>query len=137
MTDTKRCPSCTQNLPAGSFGWRDAAHSRRQGWCRRCLNRAGRDSAKQARRGAYEHLRNHFDTAITLCGRIADTETSHFYDQSPTSELAACSCCLAIDEQACIDADLAQRQERGPFDPNPYRARYLEVVTQMQMEEMK
>lgn len=137
MTDTKRCPSCTQTLPVESFGWRDAAHTRRQGWCRRCLNRAGRDSAKQARRGTSEHLRNHFETTGTLCGLSAVQVTSHFYDQPPSSDLPACPRCLTIDEHACIEADAAQRQKRGPFDPNPYRRTYLAVVNQLNQELVK
>jgi hypothetical protein len=136
MSDNKRCPKCERTLPVDSFGWRDAAHTTRQGWCRTCLNRSRAASKNRRGRDGREHLRNHYEVGLTLCGQNADARTiaSHFYDEEPTTDLPACADCARIDERACLEADAAQRQPRGPFEPNPYRQTYLAAVERENLE---
>jgi hypothetical protein len=62
----------------------------------------------------------------------ASTTASHFYDEPSSSDLPACVRCVEIDERACVEADSAQHQERGPFDPNPYRQTYIAAVERLQ-----
>ena len=48
-----------------------------------------------------------------------------------TTDLPPCRECVAVDEQACLEANAAQHEQRGPFTPNPYRQTYLAVVDRM------
>lgn len=132
MIATKRCPKCELTLPVERFGWRDKAHSARQGWCRPCLNRARTRSKNRPGRDGHEHLRNHYETSLTVCGKVTgSTVAAHYYDGEPASDLPTCGDCQRIDEQACLEADAAQHEPRGPFDPNPYRQTYIAVVDRM------
>lgn len=137
MTATKRCPKCERTLPVDSFGWRDSAHTTRQGWCRPCLNRARSLSQHRRGRDGREHLRNHYEVGLTLCGQNADARpvASHFYDEPATTSLPTCVDCARIDEQACLEADAAQQKPRGPFDANPYRQTYLAAVERQNLEQ--
>lgn len=132
ITATRRCAHCGQTKPEDDFGWRNAQHTLRQSWCRRCLNAAPRRRNRVGRDGA-EHLRNHYEVGETLCGLAADSRTvaAHFFDQEPATALPACAECARIDEQACLEADTAQHAPRGPFDPNPYRPTYLAAVERL------
>ncbi|WP_187264834.1 hypothetical protein [Homoserinibacter sp. GY 40078] len=120
-----------------SFGWRDGAHTARQSWCRSCLSRASQRARNRQGRDGREHLRNHYDAALTICGKSAEAANvaSHFFDQEPTTTLPACASCARLDEEACIQADAAQRAPRGPFDSNPYRSTYLATVERLREEQ--
>lgn len=109
------------------------------------MNRAGRESYARKRErererrlrepDGREHLKNHYETALTMCGRLPGLAlASHYYDEPATTNLPACADCARIDEQACLEADAAQQQPRGPFDPNPYRQTYL-AAAQRQIQE--
>ena len=136
MNDSKVCPHCRRELPVGRFGWRDAAHTRRQGWCKVCLRVAIRSARRRSGRDGVEHLRNHYQTGITLCGRRSvGGVAAHFYDEAPTTALPTCKACLAIDEQACIEAETAQHRPRRPFETNPYRQTYIAVVDRLIQEQ--
>jgi hypothetical protein len=137
MTETKRCPKCERTLSAERFGWRDKEHTARQGWCRSCLNRARTASKNRRGRDGSEHLRNHYEVGLTLCGMDAEASTtaSHFYDEPVITDLPPCRECIDIDEQACLEADAAQHEQRGPFTPNPYRQTYLAVVDRLTRKE--
>lgn len=137
MSGTKHCPKCERTLLVEKFGWRDKAHTTRQGWCRTCLNGSRTRSKNRLGRDGHEHLRNHYDIALTLCGKNAQARpvASHYYDETPATELPQCADCARIDERACIEAEVAQQQPRGPFVPNPYRTRYLETVARFSLEQ--
>lgn len=137
MNDIKRCPKCEQVLPIDSFGWRNAARTIRQAWCRSCLNQASVRSRNRPGRDGLEHLRNHFKTHWTICGQFVNTPTiaSHFYDEQPTTNLPPCPRCADIDERACVEAAAARTQHRGPMEPDPYRIAYLSVVNRLSKEQ--
>lgn len=108
------------------------------------MNLAGRESYARKRErerrlsepDGREHLTNHYDTALTLCGRFTGSAlASHYYDEPATTNLPTCADCIRIDEQACLEADAARRQPRGPFDPNPYRQTYLAAVRRQNQEQ--
>ena len=129
--EVRRCPSCGLDRSAAEYGWRDKAHTRRQSTCRTCMRRAVRASKARNRSDGREHLRNHYDAALTLCGQMARADSSHYFDEPETSDRPACRDCLDIDEQACIEADRAQGTPRGPFDTSPYRSVYLAAVARL------
>lgn len=133
MQSLKTCSKCKHELEMKEFSWRDAAHTRHQSICKSCVRKELKRLRAQNKGDGFEHLRNHFETTETICGKNAQSTqiSSHYFDQKPKSSNPVCQRCVEFDEAACLEAEYAKKLPRKAFDSDPYRETYLRELSNL------